>query len=268
MWEHLAAAAPQEILSDVEDVRDAWIAQEEAAQNGDWRAAIVGATLNANSIARVDAFTVEACGVKPVTSTDELGGKFIHEDIPILMEGVWTDRDGYEFGAHVHDAFAVTATVLTEKYKPREAGVEIVYKGMESGATLVTNTADRIVPVPEKMYVFPVWRRDSGLCELVDNPLGTFAIGKDEEYCTTPLWNLSGLNAPGIRNTDFFDLKVGGGTRFARPIDEDMARKFAPALEKPAGWVMAVSGLSDSSAKCSIEGARVVMESAPLGCLP
>ena len=56
MWKDMAEAAPDDIRSDTEAVRDAWAKQEEAALSGNWKASLGGALANSGSMARVDAY--------------------------------------------------------------------------------------------------------------------------------------------------------------------------------------------------------------------
>lgn len=62
MWKDMADAAPEEIRSDTESVRDAWAKQEDAAISGDWKAIIGGAIVNAGPMSRVGAYVGQHCG--------------------------------------------------------------------------------------------------------------------------------------------------------------------------------------------------------------
>ncbi len=61
MWTELAEVAPEAIRVDSESVRDAWIAQEEAALKGDLFGAFGTGLLSAGAMTRVDAFVRDNC---------------------------------------------------------------------------------------------------------------------------------------------------------------------------------------------------------------
>lgn len=62
MWIELAKVAPLDIATDVEAVRDLWIAQEDAAARQDWLAIASNALLNAAAVARVERYVTQQCG--------------------------------------------------------------------------------------------------------------------------------------------------------------------------------------------------------------
>ncbi len=62
MWREMADVAPEEIRSDTEAVRDAWIKMEDSAVAGNWGGAVVLAgLLNAGPMNRVDAYVRQYC---------------------------------------------------------------------------------------------------------------------------------------------------------------------------------------------------------------
>lgn len=61
MWNELADAAPNEIRSDTEAVRDSWEKAEEAATSGDFMALFGNAMFNSAAIERVDAYMIDNC---------------------------------------------------------------------------------------------------------------------------------------------------------------------------------------------------------------
>ena len=85
MWVALAEVAPEEIRIDTEAVRDAWIAQEKAAANGDVGGALISGLLNSGSMSRVDSYIRDNCDIdssnaSPETPTSELAEPTVHLD--------------------------------------------------------------------------------------------------------------------------------------------------------------------------------------------
>ena len=61
MWSELAGAAPEEIRSDAEAVRDGWEQQERDSLDGKWLATIGNGILNAGAMTRVDSYIRDNC---------------------------------------------------------------------------------------------------------------------------------------------------------------------------------------------------------------
>lgn len=69
MWQDLARVAPEEVQTDTESVRDAWLKQEDNAASGNLRASLTVAMLYSGSMGRVDAFARRNCDATSGSST-------------------------------------------------------------------------------------------------------------------------------------------------------------------------------------------------------
>ncbi|CAN5160779.1 hypothetical protein BH11ACT4_BH11ACT4_24570 [soil metagenome] len=259
MWNKLAEVAPEEIRGDAEAVRDAWKQQTDAAVDGNWAGAVVGAIANAGPIGRLDQYARNNCGGLAVDNSFAVDPPTAPS---LSMPLPWTvsieDRQGYTYELTLNSA-SIAFTEDTVNALPGKTDITYIY---DIQGSLLNTTPGHNAPIPTELLLMPIW--DSGLTDFCSEWVSK-EVAKG--YCTLFTQGIEFEAVDGVAQ-----IPVKGQTPiqavFGRVAHypEDQVAAAESVFANPAGWVI---GWPESSAKNCLVRTSVwfLAETIHTGCI-
>lgn len=274
MWAAWLEVAPDELRSDVEDVKNSWDYYEDGLTVEEVTN-VAGAISDDSTMVNVARYIRETCSSSYAAATDDTRAEEEPDAEPAeaagpLLTDTWTDDDGYSYEFSVLTAEG-TASKDVANAKPGEANLTWSYTITGE----VTNTTpERNAPMPS-LRVEPVWPASSPVCSLgwllIQPAFNSNTDGREEAWCTlgnAPWQPLTDGNQIMMNETVAVNASVSNPIEV--PAPEADADAIIAELQAPPMWAIARNTGENLLTDCLLSsgGYYLSVATGDTGCTP